>query len=195
VVFLGVWGRPFILRWVGPEFAAHSAPLLPVFLLSNVMVLAAQFNSSSILFGLGRHGGYARGLVVEAVLYVSGLVLVVPRFGILGAACVSAVFMILVRGLYTPWLVCHALDYSFLAYMRGIYVRPLLTAVPALALAWLLKTNGIPGRTWPELLLAGVVCGLLYAVPAYFTCVVPEHRALLLSRIPVLGPRLVSRRA
>ncbi len=167
---------------------ARSAPLLPVFLLSYALVLAAQFSSSSLLYGVGRHGGYARGLVVEAVLYVTALMWVVPRFGILGAAWVSSTLMIAVRGIYTPWLVSRALDYSFLVYMRRIYVRPLGAAVPALALAWFLQSGWLPGATWLQLVVAGGLTSLVYGAVALFLCVTPSHRSLLLSRVPVIGP-------
>src|ERR1051326_6893683 len=76
-----VWGHALILRWVGAEMADNSAPLLPIFLLAYALVLAAQFNSSSLLFGVGHHGKYARGLIVEAVCYVALLWWVVPRYG------------------------------------------------------------------------------------------------------------------
>jgi len=194
-VFLAVYGHPLLIRWVGEAFAAHSAPLLPVFLACYTLVQAAQYNSGSLLFGLSKHGGYARGLTVEAVLYVSGLVWVVPRYGILGAACVAGACMALTRGVYTPWLVCRALDYPFLAFMRGIYVRPLATAVPVAALAWLLKTRWVAGNTWVELIMAGGVCALVYSALAFYTCVEPNHRTLLLRRIPILGPRLRDGRA
>jgi O-antigen/teichoic acid export membrane protein len=189
VVFLGVYGRALILRWVGVQMADHSAPLLPIFLVSNALVLAAQFNSSSLLYGLGAHGGYARGMIVEAVLYVAALVWVIPRYGILGVACTSAVLMIAVRGIYTPWLVSRALDSSFLLYMRGIYVRPLLASVPVWILAWFLQRNGLPGTTWPQLTLAGCICGAAYCAVAFFVCVPPDHRMMILSRLPVVGAR------
>jgi O-antigen/teichoic acid export membrane protein len=54
VVFLRVYGRALILRWVGPQMAEHSAPLLPVFLVSNALVLAAQRNSSSLIVRVRR---------------------------------------------------------------------------------------------------------------------------------------------
>jgi O-antigen/teichoic acid export membrane protein len=188
-VFLLVYGRPLLIRWVhNPSMVAQSAPLLPVFLLSYALVLAAQFSSSSLLYGVGRHGGYARGLVVEAVLYVSALVWVVPRYGILGAAWVSATLMIAVRGIYTPWLVSRALDYSFLAYMRRIYVRPLAAGVPAAALAWMLQSSWLPGATWFQLVVAGGLISLAYGTVALFLCVTPWHRSMLLSRLPVVGP-------
>ena len=139
---------------------------------------------------MGHHGGYARALVVEAVLFVSALAFVVPRFGVVGAAWTTAVLMIAVRGIYTPWLVAQALDYSWFSYMAGIYVRPLLAAIPALALAWALKSTVLPGTTWLELIAAGCISSLLYASMALLACVAPHHRQMVLSRIPVLGPLL-----
>jgi len=185
--FLLIYGQPLILRWLGtaqgPLYAANSAPLLPIFLLSYSLVLAGQFSSSSLLYGVGRHGGYARGLVVEAVCYVATLVWVVPRYGILGAAWASAILMIAVRGVYTPLLVARALDYPFLVYMRRIYVRPLLAAAPAVAVAWALHANLLPGRTWPQLVLAGALTSLTYGALALCICVAPAHRGMLFSRL------------
>jgi len=193
--FLLVYGHPLIARWMDSTVAEYSAPLLPVFLLSYGFVLAGQLNSSALLFCVNAHGKYARALVIEAICYVCGLIYVVPRYGILGAAWTSAVLMIAVRGLYTPWLVARALDTSFIDYMRGIYIRPLLAGVPVVLLAWLMQTTVLPGRTWPELIAAGAICASVYLAIAMFACIEPHHRALFFSRIPILGPRLVPNRA
>ena len=194
-IFLLVYGYPLLTRWVGPAMAGQSGPLLPIFLLAYALVLAAQFNSSSLLYGVGRHGGYARALVVEAVLYVAALAFVAPRYGIVGAAWTTAALMISVRGIYTPWLVSRALKYPLVSYMSGIYVRPLLTGLPALALAWALKTSWLPGRSWAELGAAGCLSSLVYLGIAFYACVAPNHREMFLLRIPVLGPHLIPRRA
>ena len=82
--FLLVYGRLLILRWLGGEMAERSAPLLPIFLLSYGLVLAAQFNSSSLLFGVGRHGRYAIALTIEAAAYLAALMWAIPRYGIWG---------------------------------------------------------------------------------------------------------------
>ena len=190
VVLLVVYGRELIFRWVGPVFAANSAPLLPVFLVSTSLVLAGQFNSSALLYGISRHGGSARGVMVEAVLNVLGMVLVIPRYGIMGAAVVSSGLMLLIRGIYTPLLVCRNLDFSFRAYMRRIYVRPLLTAIPVLAAVWAVKMQWLPGRTWWQLTGAGILIAGLYGGLALFSCIEKEHRGLVLSRIPVIGDKL-----
>src|SRR5204863_8180939 len=121
-----VYGRELMRLWMGAEFALFSAPLLPALAVSTAVV-AGQFNSSSILFGIDKHGGYARGLMLEAVANIAGMIIVIPRFGILGAAWVAATLMLLNRGLYTPWLVCRALEFPFTDFLRLIYLRPLLT--------------------------------------------------------------------
>jgi O-antigen/teichoic acid export membrane protein len=190
VLVLLVYGRELIQLWVGAEFAANSAPLLPILAVSMAVALAGQYNSSSLLFGLSKHGPYGRGLLVEAVINVTGMIVVIPKFGILGAAVVASVSMLLVRGLYTPWLVCRALDFGFVAYVRSIYLRAILTAIPILAMAYICKLNWIPGNTWPELIAGSCGIGLLYMGSAFFTCIEPEHRGLFLSKVPFFGATL-----
>jgi len=189
-ILLVFYGRDLILRWVGPLFALNSAPLLPVFLISTSLVLAGQFNSSSLLFGISGHGSYARGVFVEAVFNVAGMILVIPRYGIMGAALVSSGLMLAVRGVYTPWLVSRHLEFSFFEYMRRIYTRPILTAIPIGLVAWLVKVRWLAGRTWFDLIAATLLIGVSYAALALFTCIEREHRGLLLARIPFVGERL-----
>jgi hypothetical protein len=76
--------------------------------------------------------------------------------------------------------------------MRGIYVRPLLAAAPAWILTWFMR-NWLPGITWPQLALAGCLCGAAYSVVAFFACLAPNHRMMVLARIPVVGAWLASR--
>jgi len=144
------------------------------------------------LYGINRHGVYARGVIAEAVLNVSGMILVIPRYGIMGAALVSSGLMLLVRGVYTPLVVSRSLDFSFFEYMRRIYIRPILTGVPIGLAAWFLKTRWLPGSTWFDLLAATVFIGIGYTSLALFTCIEREHRSLLLSRIPFVGGRLAA---
>src|SRR5437868_6534571 len=73
VMVLLVYGRELIQLWVGAEFAANSAPLLPILAVSMTVALAGQYNSSSLLFGLSKHGPYGRGLLIEAAISVTGM--------------------------------------------------------------------------------------------------------------------------
>jgi O-antigen/teichoic acid export membrane protein len=181
VIFLLVYGTELLRRWVKlEEVAIACGPLLPVISLSTMFAVAGQFNSTSMLYGLSRHDRMAKGLLAEAVLGIVGIWLVLPHYGILGVAWVVGMLAVLNRGLYVPWLVCHALNSSFPGYMWGIYLRPLLTAIPVLLLIHFIKTEGVPGQTWPQLVLMGGLTAICFFLPAFFTCAAREHRKLML---------------
>ena len=184
VIFLLVYGTELLRRWVKvEEVAVASGPLLPVISLTTMFAVAGQFNSTSMLYGLSRHDRMARGLLVEALLGLLGIWLVLPHYGILGVAWVVGMLSVLDRGIYVPWLVCHALKSSFVEYMRGIYLRPVLTAVPVLILVRVLKAAGIGGSTWSQLILMGGLTAAAFFLPAFFTCLTHEHRQLLLASV------------
>jgi O-antigen/teichoic acid export membrane protein len=183
VVYLLVYGTELLRRWVNLEFANACGPLLPVISLTTMFAVAGQFNSTSMLYGLSRHDRMARGLLVEAVLGIIGIWLVLPHYGILGVAWVVGILSVVNRGLYVPWLVCRALDSSFLGYMWGIYARPVLTAVPVLLVAQALKSAGVSGQSWRQLILMGAFACAAFYLPAFFTCVTREHRKLMLHSV------------
>lgn len=178
-IFLGIFGKELIRAWIGERFAVYAGPLLLPFMLSTSFALAGQFNSSSILFGIAKHGPYARSLMTEAVLLVTSLWFVVPKYGITGAAWVTASLMILNRGILTPYMLCRNLNFPFLRYMRQIYWRALLSAIPCVGAGFWIKRYWISGRNWTELILGlTVICALYYAV-ALLICVEPDHRLLV----------------
>jgi len=182
-IFLMVYGTELIRRWMTQEFATQCGPLLPVMVWSTTFAVAAQYNSSSMLFGLGRHDRMAKGLLVEGVLGMIGGWLVLPHYGILGVAWVTGILAVIDRGIFVPWLVCHALEASFTGYMRGIYLRPLLTGLPVLVLVHFVKVAGVTGQTWPQLVLMGGFTSVCFFVPAFFTCATREHRELMMNAV------------
>ncbi len=178
ILFLG-YGEAIIRAWISPEFAARSAPLLPAFTLGVGLTSAAQYNSVSILYGIGKHGWYARTLLFEAAGTVAALIFVVPRYGILGAAWTVSILMIANRGLVTPMLLCWNLKVSVTKYLSGIFVRPLAAAIPAAALVWLMKYCGLRGGSIAQLFAIAAAVGTLYYAAAFFTCIRPEHRSAM----------------
>ena len=148
------WGSTadqFFRLWIGPAGAAQAAPLLPILLIGYVFAVVAQFSSSMLLLGLGKHQRYAKGLFAEAVVVVAALWLVIPRWGILGVAWICSILMVLNRGLFAPWLVSRTLSFGFGHYMGTIYVRPLAAAAPVIALAYLAHATVLPGTNWLQI--------------------------------------------
>jgi O-antigen/teichoic acid export membrane protein len=177
-VFMAIYGKELINRWLGPAFGSQSGPLLSIFAISVALAIAGQFNSSQILFGIAKHGPYAVSIVLESLLALLGMALALPHYGIFGAACVAAALTIANRGFITPWIVCRRLHCSYLSYMSGIYVRPLLSAVPVVALALWIKYFWLSGQTWLDLISAATIIGVTGLLLCLFTCVDAEHRVM-----------------
>jgi O-antigen/teichoic acid export membrane protein len=183
LIVLGLFGRQLLRLWLGLQFEANSGPLLTPLVFSSAFVLGGQFNSAAVLFGLGEHRSYARLLTCEGLLSLATLVVVVPRFGILGATFVVSGLMIALRGIATPIILCRTLGISFLRYMSAIYCRPAMTAFLVLALVVLVQRLGVRGTTWTQLAVIALGTTLVYASIAVMTCLTPIHRRLVLSLI------------
>lgn len=182
-ILLWVYGPEIFRLWVGPEVATGSAPLLPILVVGASFGLAGQQNSNAALFGLGKHRGFAFGLMVEGLLCVAGMGYVLPRYGLLTGVAVSTVLLLVNRGIWAPWLVCRYTGVPFLDYMREIYLWPTITAAPILLAASLLKLAGVQGTSWPEIALAAALVGVTYYGLAMLLCLQPDHRASLRSWI------------
>ena len=175
-LFLGLFGRQLLRVWINPTFAAHSGPLLPVLGAGAVIAIAAQFNSTSILYGLARHHALARTLFCEAVLSVACLWYTVPRYGILGAAGVVASLMIVSRGMLVPYFVSRQLSVSFWKYLWGIYGASLLIAAPlAVGIGLLNRAAGAPA-TWTAVLAGGMAMATGFYAAFMLFGLEAEHR-------------------
>lgn len=191
-----IWGAELLKLWihpaaVGQTYATHSAPLFLPLVLGIGIAVMGQYNSSTILFGMARHKWYARGLLVEAILCIPLMTMAVKAYGILGAAWVGTILMILDRALWTSFLLCRVARYNWLAYLKAIYWRPLLCAVPVAALSLWLKATVLAAGRWQEFIIGGIVIGATYSALAWLYCVFPEHRRMaigwLRKRAGVLG--------
>ena len=184
-ILLWVDGRQFFTLWVGEKVAVYSVQVLPILLLGFVVAVVGQFSSSMLLMGMAKHQRYARALLAEALLGFVLLTYAIPRYGMVGAAWVVAVLMILIRGVYTWYIVSQTVGISMWSYVRGVYLSPVMAAVPVFILAKILKTAVIPGHSWFQIALLGAVIGLTYYSVALFVSARSDHRRLLLQKLGV----------
>jgi O-antigen/teichoic acid export membrane protein len=183
-IFLVFYASPLLTVWAGPEVAAGSASLLPVLVVPFLFAIAGQFNSGAVLIGQAKHGPYARAFVVEVVASVAALLLVVPRFGAFGAACVVATALMVNRCVYLAVLMCRVNGLSVREYLDAIYARPLAAGIPALLAAIGLRTTLLPGHNWFELLGAAVIIAASYFLVAMFVVLDGDARRQMLLRLP-----------
>jgi O-antigen/teichoic acid export membrane protein len=190
-IFLWLFGEPVFRVWLTPQVAAISSPLLPVFLLGVVFADASQFNSSSMLYGLGRHRVFgflllAEGLVSSALVYYFAL-----NGSLWHAALAASTLMILNRGLVTPYLLCLHLRYSVVRYLAEVSVRPLAAGVAAGLVMWGLKAAGLPVASLVDAAVAGVLTTAVFGLIAGRICVLPENRDWVVTLVARRAPRLV----
>ncbi len=177
-----LYAHPFFTLWIGRGRADYCAPVLTLLVIGST-AMAGQFNSVSILSGLGVHKNYARSLFVESLLCILGLFLAVPRHGVMGATAVVSGLMFLNRGIVTSILTSRVLKTSTLRYLSQIYVVPCAVAgTSALPLLWL-RVHWLPGQTWPQLIAAAVIFALIYGALAFFLCLSAHHRELVVEKI------------
>jgi O-antigen/teichoic acid export membrane protein len=186
-VFLWFYGPELLQLWV-PRIAGSSAPLLAIMTTYFLFAVAGQYNAGAVLLGQAKHRPFAWGTVAEVVLTVSALFIVVPRFGLVGAAWVVTTSILLIRGIYLAVLICRVNGFSLGTYITAIYGRPLLIGLPvALSALWLKRV--LPGGTWLELIVAGATITLVAYGLSFFFVIDPAHRAGLLARFG-LAPRV-----
>jgi O-antigen/teichoic acid export membrane protein len=180
-IFLLFYGPALLHLWV-PDIADASAPLIRVMVIYFLFAVAGQYNAGAVLLGQARHAGFARIMVAEVLITIAGLFLVVPRFGVLGAAWVVTVSILLTRGVAVAALISRVNGFSLVSYLRGIYERPTLVAMPAAVIAAVLH-RVLPGTTWLELFAAAGAIASAYYGLAFFLVLEREHRTPLLARL------------
>ena len=177
--FLLIYGDAFFRWYVGPEVGEHITPMLPWLLLGFTLGLAAQQNSSAMLFGIASHQSFSWGLIAESLLLMGTWWWIIPRYDLLTAVAVLGLLMFLNRGLRTSWLACQALSISWGSFLREIYLLPLVAAAVTGAAVYALRWV-VPGQSIYQLALAALFTSLLYAALCWRLVIEPEHRALLL---------------
>jgi O-antigen/teichoic acid export membrane protein len=183
-IFFCIYATPLLTVWVSPEVGHRSGPILPVLVVPFLFAIAGQFNSGAVLLGQAKHRTYAWGMVIEVAVMIAALLVVAPRYGAYGTACVVAAALTAVRGVFLAVVLCRANGFSLSAYLGAIYVRPLAIAVPVALLAAALRTTVLPGQTWFELVPAAAIIAATYYILAFFTVLEPDVRNGLLARVP-----------
>jgi O-antigen/teichoic acid export membrane protein len=181
-IFLLVFGEQLLRAWV-PTFVRYSTPLLLPLVLGTAWAVAGQYVSASLLFGLARHAAWAWLSLSEMVLLVPALAWALSRHGLLGAAWVAAVAMVVFRGLAVPGYLCAVLRFPLPRFLFSIYARPLLTAIPVWAAARAWQSNTGWGEGWAQLAIAAAAIASVYLGAALFSTIEPAHRAMLWSRV------------
>jgi O-antigen/teichoic acid export membrane protein len=156
-------GRPFLGRWMGPQFAELSFPVLLI-LATPLGLAMSQSVSARILFGTSRLTWYARALIVEAVANAFLSVLLAKPLGIEGVALGTAIPNVCLNVALIGYI-CRMMEVSPARYVVQSFARPLGCAL-VLGVGWQLCVWSFALTTWPAILGVGAVGLALYGALA-----------------------------
>jgi O-antigen/teichoic acid export membrane protein len=153
------YASPILTAWVGASFAARASAIFAVLAigygLSAIVGIPAQASDAT-----GHQRWTAGFAVASAMIQLTLALVLVPRYGPIGAA-IALVINTVTQGTLFVWLVHHRfLHVSTLTLMRTVVLRPLLASV-GLGL-FVLVTRGYLHNT-ALLLVTMAFAGVLYA--------------------------------
>jgi O-antigen/teichoic acid export membrane protein len=178
-----IYGYEIMRVLTRQQFAVYAGPLLPVLAVGMALGVAAQFNSGSVLYGLGKHQGWAYPLLGEAVVRMIAMWLLIPRYGIMGAAVINTATALANRGLLVSWMLCRSLKIGFSKYLFDVYAAPLGIAVPSFLITAWVKQHWLPGHNLPQVLAGLFITAVVYYALAYYFCLSRKHRSVPLQFI------------
>ena len=189
-VFVGYsilfYGRPFILRWMGPGY--ETSFLVTAILCAAMLVELPQAPGVQLLYGLSKHEPYAFLNVGGALLNVALSLLLVRRFGMYGVALGTALEVFIVKLFIQPRMICRVVNLPVRAFLgEAILATALKAAVPLGLYFWAIR-----GFVRPDYLNLTLCVGLqtvLFVPTAYFLIISREERAFVDRTLGLRGTR------
>jgi O-antigen/teichoic acid export membrane protein len=137
------WGKPFIVRWMGPNYLDAYWPL--VILALSVFLDVCQRSSIDLLYATFNHRFYTYLNWAEGILNLAFSLALARSLGLIGVALGTLIAALIVRVIVQPWWVCKVINICYTGYMR-FWVGKLLqcffwTAVAITISAWGLRPN------------------------------------------------------
>ncbi len=173
-------GRPFFVRWVGPDYAL-SADILAI-LVVGMAVFVVLMPAQAVLKGMSRHGFLARLMVTEAVLNLGLSLFLAPKYGVVGVALGTLVPRVVVSGFVLPGFMLRLLDIPVSRFVQ----QGFLPAVPGMAVLaavmWMVRSLARQHLGWGAMIVTGIAFVLLFGLTTLVLGTTREERTWLADR-------------
>ena len=183
-LFLVVLGPRFIAWWVGPQFERSAGQVLQVLMISYLVFLPIRGVALPILMGLGKPRFPTIGFLVAGVVNLVLSILLVGPLGLVGVALGTAIPNVLFAALVLVQA-CRELDAPVAEYLRYVFPRAALGALPVLGLVLWFKL-GLDVRNLGGLAAAGVAIVVVFGLTSVFFVYRNDPYVDLRARLPLL---------
>jgi len=146
VVFL-LRGPTFIRVWMGAPYAHSSGHVLQVLTIAWFLI-AANYCSGNIVFGLGKHRPVAFWTIGEAIANLTLSIVLVRRIGIIGVAWGTVIPSVVVNAVCWPIYIGKVLKMSLRRYIWQAWARVGISLIPFAAACYLAERYFITTHVW-----------------------------------------------
>jgi O-antigen/teichoic acid export membrane protein len=157
-----ILGKSVIQVWMGKKYVETSYPVLVIMIIACTLWWS-QSASGRVLFGMSKHGTWAKITLIEGVSNLILSILLVRPFGIIGDAFGTAIPLACSTIFFMPRHVSKLLGIRLWTYLREAYTLPLLLTAPLVAVLLLMQRWFVPHnyrQLGLQLLIGGTVYGL-----------------------------------
>lgn len=157
-----ILGKSVIEVWMGKRYVTASYPVLVIMIIACTLWWS-QSASGRVLFGMSKHGTWAKITLIEGVSNLILSIILIRPFGIIGDAFGTAIPLACSTIFFMPRHVSKLLSIRLTTYLREAYVLPLLLTAPLAAVLLLMQRWFVPHnyrQLGLQLAIGGTVYGL-----------------------------------
>ena len=185
LALLGFYASDLLVFWLGDEFA-HVTPALR-FLVAAVACTVLQLNAANTLGMTGRHRFVALAMAASALLNVALTILLIPRYGLTGAAAATLVASASIElGVILP-AACRHTGVRLLSFGRQV----LLPCVAPLALTVTVvvaSEAAFPSANLVSVLLHCATGAVVYLALFFLLSLTAQERVFIVNQLIRLAP-------
>lgn len=179
-----ILGKKFFSIWLGPGYAVKCYPILAILLLPQIYSMS-QFVTEELLIGQTKHKFLALITVAEAILNVILSVILINKYGIIGAALGVSIPRFLNYLFFSVTYIKKAVEISYKDYFKQSFLPPLWASLP-FALILVIISIVLPAYNWLDFVLEVVLAGLVFLLSAWYFCFSKEERKLWAEKLSFL---------
>ncbi len=176
---LTLFASPFLLHWVGADFARESGPVMQLIMVQFLLCLPERM-AYNVNIAHGRMGGPVLVALACGILNIVLSIIFVryANLGLIGIAAGSVIALIIVS-FYSIIYALRLLHLPLSTWFREGCGRAILCTLPILAASWCLRAFWTPGNLFTVFIQFGLV-GSIYLVGVWFWGLEALERSQLL---------------
>jgi O-antigen/teichoic acid export membrane protein len=171
-----LFGSAFIECWMGRQYS-EAAPLLVMLSIAFNFALMQQ-PGVQLMFGLSQHRYFALQNWGEGCANLLLGVILIPRYGLWGAAIAAALPMTITKLVLQPWYIGIVSGCSVKTIYKELWINLFCRTVPLFGLWWVVL-GGVSLRTYADIGIYGCLFSLSYSIYFCYVVMTRSERAQL----------------